>query len=85
MINQIEKIYADIELVRGASDKVVNGLKYNYYCYLNVIDIKKTQLEKKLNELKKSRASSYDEIKSGVERKVTEIKLLVQKINNLFK
>lgn len=85
MIKRIEKIYSDIESVRGSSDRVTNGLKYNYYSYLNIVDIKKLQLEKELDELKRSRASSYDDVIKGIEYKLQELKILLHKINRLFR
>lgn len=84
MIKSIEKIYSDIESVRGSSDRVTAGLKYNYYSYLNIVDVKRLQLEKQLTALKKSRASSYEDTIKGIERKVQELKLLLYKINGLF-
>lgn len=84
MIERIEKIYSDIESVRSSSDRVTAGLKYNYYSYLNIVDVKRLQLEKELNALKKTRASSYDEAIRGIEHKVKELKLLLYKINRLF-
>lgn len=84
MIKRIEKIYSDIESVRSSSDRVTAGLEYNYYSYLNIVDIKRLQLEKDFIALKRSRASSYDETIRGIEFKVRELKLLLSKINQLF-
>lgn len=85
MIKRIEDIFTDIESVRGSSDKVTTGLKYNYYSYLNIVDVKKRQLERNLDELKRARASSYDEVKKGIENSVAELKMLLSKIRHLFK
>jgi len=84
MIKNIEEVFSDIESVRGSSDRVITGLKYNYYSYLNRVDVKKRMLEGSISELKTSRTASYDEIKTSVEKGVVELRLLLNQINNLF-
>jgi len=84
VIKRIERIYDRIDSVKDLSYKVNNHHKHDYYEYLRTLTEKRIQLERKLQELKGSSASTYDEIKYAVEIKVAELSIVLQQINDRF-
>jgi hypothetical protein len=84
VILKIEKVYSNIDAVKDRPYGMRQHSTYDYYEHLNRMSEKKVQLESKLEELKRSSASTYDQIKEGVEDKIYELSLVVQQIRERF-
>ena len=84
MTKSIENLYVDIEAAKGASDRVAAGLKYHYYSYLNILDVKRLQLKKSLDALVLSPADPSQEALMNVVHKTIELKHLLNKVNRLI-
>lgn len=84
VITRIEKIYSRIDNVKDLSYKINNKHRYDYYEYMNMLTQKRIQLENKLEELKNSSASTYDEIKEEVEIQLVELSVVLLQIRERF-
>lgn len=84
VVKRIERIYDRIDSVKDLSYNMNNKHKYDYYEYMKMLTEKRMQLERKLEELKGSSASNYDDIKTAVEIKVSELNIVLQQFKERF-
>lgn len=84
VIHTIEKVYSHMDALKDRPYGMMPQSTYAYYENLNRMSEKKVQLERKLEELKKSSSSTYDQIKEGVEDKINELNLLIQEFRERF-
>lgn len=84
MTKSIENLYVDIEAAKNASHRVATGLRYHYYSYLNILDVKRLQLKRTMEALAQSTATPSQEAVMNVVNKTIELKHLLNKVNRLI-
>lgn len=84
VISRIHNAYSSIESVKESSIYVKDDLKSEYYEQLNEIYEKRRMLENTLDDLKESRASSYDLVIAKIEEKLNELDILLRRVKDRY-
>ena len=69
-ISKLEKVYKMIEDWKTSSHHLEASERYRL---LNLISIKKQEMEQNVSELKKSRASNYDALRELIDKQLHEL------------
>lgn len=70
IVNKLESVYEMIEEWKNSSSHLDPSERYRI---LNLINIKKREIEKNMNAFKKSCASNFDDIRSLIDSQLGEI------------